>query len=85
MRYELFDGRYTYNKDRALCLYSCDDLDDAITSINDFGPDTCLVQIDEGSGKETLLYALPGQYADVEIVRAAVMLLMSKESVPAKT
>jgi hypothetical protein len=83
MRYELFDGRYTYNKDRALCLYSCHDLDDAINSINDFGPDTCLVQIDD-EGNELLLYALWGIYADIEIVRAAIMLLMSKESDPAK-
>jgi len=78
MRYELFDGRYTYNPDRAMCLYSCDDLDDAINSINDFGTDTCLVQLNDDTGAEKLLYALPMSYVDPDIVRAAVAIILAE-------
>ena len=77
-RYELFDGRYPLNPDRATCLYSANSLGEAITSINDFGSDTCLVQIDDDTGRGTLLYALPGSYADIDIVRASVMAQIGK-------
>lgn len=77
-RYELYDGRFPLSPPRSTCLYSANSLEEAITSINDFGTDTCLVQIDEETYAETLLYALTGSYADIDIVRASVMAQIGK-------
>jgi len=77
MYYNLFDGRYTYNPDRASVLECCDTLDEAIRCINDYGTDTCLVQIDD-AGRGRLLYALPGRYVDPEIVRATVAVMLAE-------
>ena len=78
MYYNLFDGRYTYNPDRALVMEGCDTLDKAIRCINDYGADTCLVQIDDDAGTERLLYALPGRYVDPEIVRKTVAVMLAE-------
>jgi len=78
MYYNLFDGRYVLNPDRAIVLECCTELDEAIRCINDYGADTCLVQMNDDAGTEKLLYALLGRYVDPEIVRKTVAVMLAE-------
>lgn len=71
--YCLMDGRYVLDPDRALVNETCDTLEEAVNSINDYGADTCIVSVDADTGKEALLYILPNRYAyDLdEVLRVA--------------
>ncbi len=44
--YWLMDGRANFDIDRALVLETCDTLAEAKAHLNDYGADTCLVEVD---------------------------------------
>ena len=50
------DGRANYDIDAALVLETCDTLKEAQANVNDYGADTCIVEVD--GNKQTLIYSL---------------------------
>lgn len=52
----LMDGRANYDIDTAMVLETTDTYDEAMKSINDYGADTCIVEVD--GDKQTLVYSL---------------------------
>lgn len=54
--YYLMDGRANFDIDKAAVLETCDTIDEAMNSINNYGTDTCLVRV--SNNNEQLLFSL---------------------------
>jgi hypothetical protein len=52
--YWLMDGRAAYDIDEAAVLHVCDTLEQAEAEINDYGADTCIVEISDDRGQQLI-------------------------------
>jgi hypothetical protein len=56
--YWLMDGRANYDIDTAMVLETADTYAEAMESINDYGADTCIVEVDDDKETQELVYSL---------------------------
>lgn len=55
--YYLMDGRAKFAIDKASILETCDTMKEAMANINNYGSDTCIVEV--SNDNEKLLFSLP--------------------------
>lgn len=54
--YWLMDGRANYDVDRAMVLECCDTLEEAKANINEYGADTCIVDVETQEVVDSLMW-----------------------------
>ena len=75
MSYWLMDGRAAYSVDDATVLETCDTLEECAESINDYGDDTCIVDV-----KLQLMIFYRGGMTNDEAKRAVLKLLAGEDN-----
>ena len=54
--YWLMDGRANYDVDKAMVLETCNTLEEAQASINNYGADTCIVDVETQKVVDSLMW-----------------------------
>lgn len=52
VQYQIFDGRFRHDPDRAICMYVADDREDAIRERPEYGDDAVIVAVYDGGDYE---------------------------------